>query len=78
MQDDPQTAEQQRRRLNIPVAVDPRNLDPRKAIDPATMERLLHAQSTARAGAGRHYRCYLHHRQSDYLSIWVCRSPCLE
>lgn len=51
MQDDPQTAEQQRRRLNIPTAVDPRNLDPRKAIDPATLERLLHAQSAARAQA---------------------------
>ncbi|HLZ24845.1 MAG TPA: DUF5654 family protein [Ktedonobacterales bacterium] len=46
MQDDPQVAEQ-RRRLNL----DPRNLDPRKALDSASLERVLKAQAMARAQA---------------------------
>lgn len=46
MQEDPQVAEQ-RRRLNL----DPRNLDPRKALDAASLERVLKAQAMARAQA---------------------------
>lgn len=46
MQEDPQAAEH-RRRLNL----DPRNLDPRKALDPAALERVLKAQALARAQA---------------------------
>jgi hypothetical protein len=46
MQEDPQAAEQ-RRRLNL----DPRNLDPRKALDPAAVERVMKAQALARAQA---------------------------
>lgn len=46
MQEDPKVAEQ-RRRLNL----DPRNLDPRKALDPASLERVLKAQAMARAQA---------------------------
>lgn len=47
---DEQAQEQQRRR-GIPAGLDPRNLDPRRALDPATYERMLHAQSVARAQA---------------------------
>lgn len=52
---DEQSQEQQRRR-GIPAGIDPRNfdprnLDPRRALDPATYERMLHAQSVARAQA---------------------------
>ena len=41
-----QKAAEQRRRLGIP-----QGLDPRKAVDPATMERVLRAQALARAQA---------------------------
>lgn len=41
-----QKAAEQRRRLGLPA-----NLDPRKAVDPATMERLIRAQEHARAQA---------------------------
>jgi Na+-translocating ferredoxin:NAD+ oxidoreductase RnfE subunit len=46
MQEDPQVAEH-RRRMNL----DPRNLDPRKALDSASLERVLRAQALARAQA---------------------------
>jgi hypothetical protein len=49
MQEDPQAAE--RRRRGLPQAMDPRNYDPRRAIDPATMERMMRAQAVARAEA---------------------------
>lgn len=45
MQEDPQVAER-RRRLNIPNGI-----DPRKALDPAALERVLKAQALARAQA---------------------------
>ncbi len=41
-----QKAAEQRRRLGLPAG-----LDPRKAVDPATMERLIRAQEQARAQA---------------------------
>lgn len=46
MQEDPQVAEH-RRHMNL----DPRNLDPRKALDSAALERVLKAQALARAQA---------------------------
>lgn len=46
MQEDPQVAEH-KRRLNL----DPRNFDPRKALDPASLERVIKAQALARAQA---------------------------
>jgi hypothetical protein len=49
MNEDPQAAE--RRRRGLPPTLDPRNLDPRRAIDPATRERMLRAQAVARAEA---------------------------
>jgi hypothetical protein len=48
MSDDPRAAESRRRGL---AGIDPRNYDPRKAIDPATMERVARAQAIARAEA---------------------------
>ena len=41
-----QRAAEQRRRLGLPAG-----LDPRRAVDPATMERLIRAQEQARAQA---------------------------
>jgi hypothetical protein len=41
-----QKAAEQRRRLGLPAG-----LDPRRAVDPATMERLIRAQEQARAQA---------------------------
>ncbi|MBF6589604.1 MAG: hypothetical protein IVW57_03610 [Ktedonobacterales bacterium] len=49
MGEDPQTAE--RRRRGLPPVMDPRSYDPRRAMDPATMERMLRAQAAARAQA---------------------------
>jgi len=49
MSEDPQAAE--RRRRGLPPAMDPRNLDPRRAFDPAARERMLRAQVAARAQA---------------------------
>jgi hypothetical protein len=46
MSDDQRAAEQQRRRMGLP-----QGLDPRKAMDPAAMERLVRAQAAARAQA---------------------------
>src|SRR5258707_1391203 len=48
MSEEQQTAEQ-RRRLGLPAGL--AGLDPRKAVDPATMERLIRAQEHARAQA---------------------------
>lgn len=48
MSEEQQTAEQ-RRRLGLPAGL--AGLDPRKAVDPATMERLIRAQERARAQA---------------------------
>lgn len=45
MSDDPRVAEQ-RRRMGLP-----QGLDPRKALDPAAMERVIKAQAMARAQA---------------------------
>jgi len=50
MSDEQKTAEQ-RRRMGLPGGLDPRNFDPRKAMDPATVERLMRAQAVARAEA---------------------------
>lgn len=46
---DDQKAAEQRRRMNLPAGMDPRNYDPRRVMDPASMERLLRAQAIARA-----------------------------
>ena len=46
-----QQAAEQRRRLGLPANLDPRHLDPRKALDPAALERVLKAQAAARAQA---------------------------
>src|SRR5215813_9213965 len=46
MSQDPQAAEQQRRRMGLP-----QGFDPRRAMDPASMERLVRAQAAARAQA---------------------------
>ncbi|WIG61596.1 MAG: hypothetical protein OJF49_004344 [Ktedonobacterales bacterium] len=53
MSDDQQVqqAAEQRRRLGLPANLDPRHLDPRKALDPAALERVLKAQAAARAQA---------------------------
>ena len=48
---DDQKAAEQRRRMGLPSGLDPRNFDPRKAMDPATLERLMRAQAVARAEA---------------------------
>jgi len=45
MNEDPKAAEQ-RRRLGVP-----QGLDPRRALDPASMERVMKAQAIARAQA---------------------------
>lgn len=49
MSEDQQAAE--RRRRGIATTMDPRNYDPRRAIDPATRERMIRAQAAARAQA---------------------------
>ena len=50
MSDDPQSAEQ-RRRMNFPAGIDPRNYDPRRIADSAMIEKMAHAQAVARAEA---------------------------
>ncbi len=42
---------EQRRRFGIPQGVDPRNLDPRRMMDAAAVEKLMKAQAIARAEA---------------------------
>jgi hypothetical protein len=49
MSEDQQAAE--RRRRGLPPTLDPRNYDPRRAIDPATRDRVMRAQVIARAEA---------------------------
>ncbi len=52
MSDDQQRHEaEQRRRFGLPAGVDPRNFDPRRAMDPASLEKVLKAQAIARAEA---------------------------
>jgi hypothetical protein len=52
MSDDQQRHEaEQRRRFGLPAGVDPRNFDPRRAMDPASLEKILRAQAIARAEA---------------------------
>lgn len=53
MQEDPQIAEQQRR-MNLPPG-----FDPRKAVDPAVVEKMVHAQSIMRAQAQAATTIYL-------------------
>ena len=53
MQEDPQIAEQ-RRRLNMPPG-----FDPRKAVDPAVVEKMVRAQSAVRAQAQAATTVYL-------------------
>jgi len=48
MNEDPRAAESRRRGL---AGIDPRNFDPRRALDPAAMERVARAQAVARAEA---------------------------
>jgi hypothetical protein len=48
MSEDPRAAESRRRGL---AGIDPRNFDPRRALDPAAMERVARAQAVARAEA---------------------------
>lgn len=50
MSEDVKVAEQ-RRRMGLPPGIDPRNYDPRKALDSAAMERVMKAQALARAQA---------------------------
>jgi hypothetical protein len=50
MAQEPPSAEQQRRHFAVP-GIDPRNLDPRKAIDPAVIEKMVRAQVAARVQA---------------------------
>lgn len=42
---------EQRRRLGLPQGVDLRNFDPRKAMDPNSLDKILKAQAIARAEA---------------------------
>jgi hypothetical protein len=49
MGEDLQAAE--RRRRGLPNGIDPRNYDPRRALDPAARERMIRAQAAARAQA---------------------------
>jgi len=48
MGEDPRVAESRRRGI---AGIDPRNFDPRRALDPAAMERVARAQAVARAEA---------------------------
>lgn len=50
MQEDPQAAEH-RKRMGLPAGIDLKNLDPRKAVDAAALERVIRAQEMARAQA---------------------------
>lgn len=52
MSEDPQAAEH-RKRLGLPPGIDPRNLDPRKAVDPAVIEKMVRAQVAARVQASQ-------------------------
>jgi len=52
MSDDQQQQEaEHRRRLGLPPGVDLRNFDPRKAMDPNSLDKILRAQAIARAEA---------------------------
>ncbi len=52
MSDDQQRQEaEQRKHFGIPSGVDPRNLDPRRMMDTAAVEKLMKAQAIARAEA---------------------------
>jgi len=52
MSDDQQRQEaEHRRRFGLPPGVDPRNFDPRRAMDQASLEKVLRAQAIARAEA---------------------------
>lgn len=52
MSDDQQRQEaEHRRRFGAPPNVDLRNFDPRKAMDPASLDKVLRAQAIARAEA---------------------------
>jgi hypothetical protein len=50
MQEEVKVADQHKR-LGLPPGMDPRNLDPRRALDSAAAERVLKAQALARAQA---------------------------
>jgi hypothetical protein len=52
MSDEQQRQEaEHRRRFGLPSGVDPRNFDPRRAMDPASLDKVLRAQAIARAEA---------------------------
>lgn len=51
MSDEEQRHAEQQRRWAVAQGLDPRNFDPRKAMDVATMEKVLRAQAIARAEA---------------------------
>ncbi len=51
MSDDQQRQEAEHRRRFGPPNVDLRNFDPRKAMDPASLDKILRAQAVARAEA---------------------------
>ena len=51
MSTDQESAEHQRRRMGLPPGVDPRNYDPRKLVDQASLEKIARAQAIARAEA---------------------------
>ncbi|HET9111848.1 MAG TPA: DUF5654 family protein [Ktedonobacterales bacterium] len=52
MSDDQKQREaEQRRRFGMPQGVDLHNFDPRKAMDPASLDKVLRAQAIARAEA---------------------------
>ena len=52
MSDDQQRQEaEQRRRFSMPQGMDPRNLDPRRMMDAAAVEKMMKAQAIARAEA---------------------------
>lgn len=42
---------EQRKRFNMPQGMDPRNLDPRRMMDAAAVEKIMRAQAAARAEA---------------------------
>ncbi len=53
MSDDQQQRQEaeHRRRMGLPAGVDLRNFDPRKAMDPNSLDKILRAQAIARAEA---------------------------
>lgn len=52
MSDEQQRQEaEHRRKFGFPPGVDPRNFDPRKAMDPNSLDKILRAQAIARAEA---------------------------